>query len=134
MSQPWIYSEKVKQHFLDPQNFLMGDETLYEADATGLVGNKICGDEMKVFLRVDATTDKIVDFKWKTYGCASAIASTSALSVLAIGKTLDEAAAIAPEDIAEFLGGLPKQKVHCSVLGQDALVRAIENYRSRTDV
>lgn len=124
----WVYSEIVKQHFLNPLNFLMGDESKYEHDAEGVVGNPICGDQMKMFIRVE--NDKIVDVKWKTYGCASAIASTSALSELAKGKTLDEALKIGPEEIAEFLGGLPKHKFHCSVLGHEALAEAVKDYRS----
>lgn len=127
--QPWVYSEIVKEHFLNPKNFLMGDENQFEADAAGLVGNPICGDQMKMYLKIDAKTNTIIDVKWKTYGCASAIASTSALSELIKGKTLDEALKIGPEEIANFLGGLPKQKFHCSVLGNEALQKAIEDYR-----
>lgn len=126
----WVYSEVVKEHFLNPLNFLMGDENKYEHDAEGIVGNPICGDQMKMFIRVE--NDKIVDVKWKTYGCASAIASTSALSELAKGKTLDEALKIGPEEIAEFLGGLPKHKFHCSVLGHEALAEAVKNYRKKS--
>lgn len=125
----WVYSEIVKQHFLNPLNFLMGDESKYEHDAEGIVGNPICGDQMKMFIRVES--NKIVDVKWKTYGCASAIASTSALSELAKGKTLDEALKIGPEEIAEFLGGLPKHKFHCSVLGHEALAEAVKDYRKK---
>lgn len=128
---PFVYSDIVKEHFLSPKNFLMGDETKYEHDAEGIVGNPICGDQMKMFLRIDKKTDKIVDLKWKTYGCASAIASTSALSELAKGKTLDEALRISAEDIEKFLGGLPKHKFHCSVLGHDALKAAILTYREK---
>jgi nitrogen fixation NifU-like protein len=108
----------------------MGDESKYEHDAEGVVGNPICGDQMKMFIRVE--NDKIVDVKWKTYGCASAIASTSALSELAKGKTLDEALKIGPEEIAEFLGGLPQHKFHCSVLGHEALAEAVKNYRKKS--
>lgn len=126
----WVYSEVVKEHFLNPLNFLMGDENKYEHDAEGIVGNPICGDQMKMFIRVE--NDKIVDVKWKTYGCASAVASTSALSELAKGKTLDEALKIGPEEIAEFLGGLPQHKFHCSVLGHEALAEAVKNYRKKS--
>lgn len=126
---PFAYSEIVKEHFLNPKNFLMGDETKFEHDAEGVVGNPICGDQMKIFLKVDKKTEKIKDIKWKTYGCASAIASTSALSELVKGKTLDEALKIGPTEIAEYLGGLPKQKFHCSVLGHEALEAAIKNYK-----
>ncbi|MDO4507847.1 MAG: iron-sulfur cluster assembly scaffold protein [Candidatus Saccharibacteria bacterium] len=125
--QDWVYSEVVKEHFLNPRNFLMGDESKFECDATGVVGNPICGDQMKMFIKV--RDGRIFDIRWKTYGCASAIASTSALSELAKGKTLDEALRISAEDIDEYLGKLPKHKFHCSVLGQDALKEAIENYK-----
>lgn len=125
----WVYSDAVKEHFLNPRNFLMGDETKYVHDAAGVVGNPVCGDQMKMYLRVK--DDKITDVKWKTYGCASAIASTSALSELVKGKTLDEALKIGPEEIAEYLGGLPQHKFHCSVLGHEALAAAIENFRQK---
>lgn len=128
--QDWIYTDIVKDHFLNPRNFLMGDESKFVCDAIGLVGNPICGDQMKMFLKIDPKTDKITDIRWKTYGCASAIASTSALSELAKGKTLDEALNITAEDIDNYLGKLPKHKFHCSILGHDALRDAIENYRS----
>lgn len=124
---PWVYSEIVKQHFLNPQNFLMGDETQYPHDAEGVVGNPVCGDQMKMFLQIK--DDKITDVKWKTYGCASAIASTSALSEIVKGKTLDAALKVGAAEIADYLGGLPPHKFHCSVLGHDALAAAIENYR-----
>ena len=126
--QDWIYTDIVKDHFLNPRNFLMGDESKFKCDATGIVGNPICGDQMKMFIKVDKKTDTITDLRWKTYGCASAIASTSALSELAKGKTLDEALRISAEDIDNYLGKLPKHKFHCSVLGHDALKDAIENY------
>lgn len=123
----WIYSDIVKEHFLNPRNFLMGDESLFPADAAGIVGNPICGDQMKMYLQI--RDDRIVDVRWKTYGCASAIASTSALSELIKGKTLDEALKVTAEDIDDYLGKLPKHKFHCSVLGQDALKEAISNYK-----
>ena len=127
---PWVYTDIVKEHFLNPRNFLMGDETKYPHDAEGLVGNPICGDQMKMFLQIDPATDIITDVKWKTYGCASAIASTSALSELAKNRTLDDALKIDAAQIADFLGGLPAHKFHCSVLGHEALQDAIANYRS----
>lgn len=128
--QDWIYTDIVKDHFLNPRNFLMGDESKFKHDANGIVGNPICGDQMKMFIKVDKKTDKITDIRWKTYGCASAIASTSALSEIAKGKTLDEALKISAKDIDDYLGNLPKHKFHCSVLGHDALREAIENYRN----
>lgn len=130
-STSWIYSDLVKEHFLNPRNFLMGDEEQYQADAEGIVGNPICGDQMKMFIQVK--DGRIQDVKWKTYGCASAIASTSALSELAKGRALEEALTISPAEIAEFLGGLPRHKFHCSVLGHEALAAAIQNYRDRND-
>ena len=128
---PWVYSDLVKDHFLSPRNFLMGDESAYPCDAVGTVGNPVCGDQMRMFLRI--RDGRITDLKWKTYGCASAIASTSALSELAKGQTLDEALKIGPAQIAAYLGGLPQHKFHCSVLGHQALAAAIADYRSRTN-
>ncbi len=128
-STPWVYTEIVKEHFLNPRNFLMGDETAYPHDAEGVVGNPVCGDQMKMFLQIK--NDKIVDIRWKTYGCASAIASTSALSELAKGKDLESALDIGAEEIDAYLGGLPKHKFHCSVLGHEALRAAINDYRAK---
>ena len=127
--EDWIYSEKVKDHFMKPRNFLFGDESQFDADAVGQVGNPICGDQMKMYLQIK--DDKIVDVRWKTYGCASAIASTSALSELAKGKTLDEALAISAKDIDDYLGNLPKHKFHCSVLGHEAMEDAINKFRGK---
>ncbi len=127
--QDWVYSDIVKDHFLHPRNYLFGDESKFDYDAVGVVGNPICGDQMKMYIRVD--DDEIEDIRWKTYGCASAIASTSALSELAKGKTLDEALKISAKDIDDFLGTLPKHKFHCSVLGHQALEDAIKKYRSK---
>ena len=127
-NQDWVYSDTVKDHFLNPRNFLMGDEKSFDYDAMGLVGNPICGDQMKMYIKVE--DNKIADIRWKTYGCASAIASTSALSELAKGKTLDEALQIDAQAIDNFLGNLPKHKFHCSVLGHDALKDAISKYRN----
>lgn len=132
--QDWIYTETVKDHFLNPRNFLMGDESKFDYDAVGLVGNPICGDQMKMYIKVEKRDDGaeiIKDVRWKTYGCASAIASTSALSEICKGKTLDEALNITAEDIDNYLGKLPKHKFHCSILGHDALKNAIEKYKSK---
>ena len=129
--QDWVYSETVKDHFLHPRNWLMGDEAQFPHDAMGVVGNPICGDQMKMYIQV--REGRIFDIRWKTYGCASAIASTSALSELAKGKTLDEALLISAKDIDDFLGNLPKHKFHCSVLGHDALRDAIEKFRAQED-
>ena len=102
-SGDWIYSETVKEHFLNPRNFLMGDENKFDYDAMGIVGNPICGDQMKMFIKVDKKSQKISEVRWKTYGCASAIASTSALSELVKNKTLDEALEISAKDIDKVI-------------------------------
>ena len=128
-TDPWAYTEIVKDHFLNPKNFIMGDETKWQADGEGLVGNPVCGDQMLVKIRVK--DNKITDIGWKTYGCASAIASTSALSEIAKGKTLEEADHITAKEICDYLGGLPEHKFHCSVLGHQALHKAIQNYKSK---
>ncbi len=125
----WLYSEKVKDHFMNPKNVLE-DEDSYEADGKGIVGNIKCGDQMMMLIKVK--DDRISDCKWKTYGCASAIASTSALSEKIKGMTLDEAYRIRPKDIVEDLGGLPEQKFHCSVLGDKALRDAIDDFYRKT--
>lgn len=126
--QDWVYSDIVKDHFMNPRNYLFGDETKFTYDAVGIVGNPICGDQMKMYIKV--ANNKITDVRWKTYGCASAIASTSALSELAKGKSLEEALEISAKDIDDYLGTLPKHKFHCSVLGHQALADAIKKYRS----
>lgn len=116
---------------MHPRNFLMGDESKFQYDAVGQVGNPICGDQMRMYIKV--ADGKIEDVRWKTYGCASAIASTSALSEIAKGKTLDEALKISAQDIDDYLGNLPKHKFHCSILGHDALKEAIKNYRNEKE-
>ncbi|MCL2094815.1 iron-sulfur cluster assembly scaffold protein [Candidatus Saccharibacteria bacterium] len=121
------YSDAVKQHFLHPKNYLMGDESAFQYDGRGVAGNPVCGDEMIIMIKVK--DDRITDIAWKTYGCASAIASTSALSELAKGQTLDQAAAITAQQVADYLGGLPEHKFHCSVLGFQALRAAVADYR-----
>lgn len=126
----WLYTDKVKDHFMHPRNLLL-DESKFEADGRGVIGNIKCGDEMVVVIKVDKKKGVITDCKWKTYGCASAIASTSVLSELAIGKTLDQAYKLSSHDIALALGGLPEHKIHCSVLGDKALRAAIDDYYTR---
>ena len=125
----WAYTDIVKDHFLNPRNFIMGDEAKWKADGEGLVGNPVCGDQMLVKIRVK--DNKIADIGWKTYGCASAIASTSALSELAKGRALESADKISAKEICDYLGGLPEHKFHCSVLGHQALHEAIKDYQSR---
>jgi len=126
-SGEWVYSEIAKDHFVNPRNILK-DEKGFKADGMGIVGNIKCGDEMKFFIKVDKKNGTITDCKWKTYGCASAIASTSVLSEMVKGMKLENAYHISPKDVAVKLGGLPEHKVHCSVLGDKALRAAINDY------
>jgi nitrogen fixation NifU-like protein len=121
----WLYSDTVKEHFTNPKNVFNPDEK-FEADAEGVVGNIKCGDQMMFLLKIK--DDKIEDVRWKTYGCASAIASTSMLSEVIKGMPLREAYGIKPADIAKKLGGLPDNKIHCSVLGDKALRAAIDSW------
>ena len=114
----WLYSDKVKEHFTNPMNVLE-DEDKFKSDGRGEVGNIACGDQMLVVIRV--SDGRISDCRWKTYGCASAIASTSMMSEMVKGMKLKEAYHIKPEDIVGSLGGLPDNKIHCSVLGDRAL-------------
>ena len=123
----WAYTEKVKEHFMNPRNILENEKD-YKYDGKGMVGNIKCGDQMLMVIKVDPLTGVITDCKWKTYGCASAIASTSVLSEMVIGMKLSDAYNISPKDITEKLGELPEHKIHCSVLGDKALREAINDY------
>jgi len=120
-----MYGKKVMEHFMNPRN--VGE--IKEADGIGEVGNPVCGDMMTFYIKVK--DNKIEDVKFKTFGCGAAIAVSSMVSEMAKGKTLDEALKISNKSVAEELGGLPKNKLHCSNLGADALHKAIKNYQEK---
>ncbi|MCK5291883.1 MAG: Fe-S cluster assembly scaffold protein NifU [Thermoplasmata archaeon] len=122
-----MYSKKVIEHFQNPKN--MGE--IEDADAVGEVGNPVCGDVMKIYIKVK--DDKITQIGWKTMGCAAAIATSSMISELADGITLDEAMKITKKDVSDALEGLPPIKQHCSNLAADGLHKAVENYRKKRE-
>ena len=124
------YNPKLIQHFTHPQN--VGE--IKDADGVGQVGNPMCGDTMKLTIKVEKRADGkeyLTDIKFKTFGCASAIATSSVITVIAKGKTIEEALAITKQDVADEIGGLPAIKMHCSNLAADALQAAIADYRSK---
>lgn len=128
----WLYSDVVKDHFMNPRNVLESEEDTWPCDGRGIVGNIKCGDQMLILLRIQDGV--ITDCRWKTYGCASALASTSILSEAIKGMTIEDTYILKPEDIVSKLGGLPANKIHCSVLGDKALRAAIDDYLSKNNL
>ncbi len=127
----WTYSEEVKKNFLHPKNFLEKEPKEGDFDAQGEAGSAACGDIMKVWIKVDLKSEKVKKFKWQTWGCASAIASTSVFSEMVTergGMEIEKALKITPQQIIERLHGLPSIKIHCSVLADQAFKDAVKNY------
>ncbi|MBI2609952.1 iron-sulfur cluster assembly scaffold protein [Candidatus Giovannonibacteria bacterium] len=134
--EKWYYSDTVKEHFFHPRNLLWErPKNQNEFDAEGMVGSPACGDMMQMWMKVDRNTERVIDLKWKTFGCASAIAATSIYSVILTengGMTLDDALKVKPQDVMKRLGGLPNRKIHCSVLADKAFQKTANDYFRKT--
>ena len=125
-----LYSEKVMDHFRNPRNL----GKMEDADGVGEVGNAKCGDIMRMYIKVDPETQVITDVKFNTFGCGSAIATSSMATEMIKGKTIDEALAVTNRQVVEALGGLPAHKLHCSVLAEESIKSAIKNYYDRNGI
>jgi len=133
--ESWYYSDIAKDHFFNPRNFLADDENEEDYDAMGMIGNIACGDVMKMWLKIEPKTERIKKLKWRTFGCGSAIATTSMFSVIVTengGLTIAEALKITPQKVTERLGGLPNRKIHCAVLACRAFRKAANDYFCKT--
>lgn len=128
--EEYMYNKKVMDTFANPTNA----GTIKGANGVGKVGNAACGDIMKIFLKINEETKIIEDAKFKTFGCASAIASTQIATELIIGKTIEEALKVKNSQIIDILGGLPPQKIHCSVLAEEAIAAAIADFHKRQEL
>ena len=129
--EKWYYTDIVKDHFFNPRNLMLEDPDESSFNAVGMVGSPACGDMMKMWLAIDPATERIQELKWRTFGCASAIAATSMFSVMVTengGMPIAEALKVKPQHIMERLGGLPNRKIHCSVLADKAFRKAVNDY------
>jgi len=124
-----LYSDEVLEHFRNPRN--MGE--IEDADGVGDVGNPVCGDMMRLTIKVDPETERIVDVRFQTFGCGAAIATSSIITELVKGKTVREALEVSNKTVVEKLGGLPPVKMHCSNLAADALHEAVKNYLNKKE-
>ena len=133
--ETWVYSDIVKDHFFHPRNLLLDQPAEGQFDAEGMVGSPACGDMMTMWIKIDPQNDKIIDMKWKTFGCGSAIASTSMFSVMVTengGMNIDDALKIKPQHVMQRLDGLPARKIHCSVLADKAFRKTMNEYFRQT--
>lgn len=133
--EKWYYSDIVKEHFFNPKNLMLEDPDETQYDAVGMVGSPACGDMLKMWMKVDPATERIQELKWRTFGCASAIAATSMFSVMVTednGMPIGDALNIKPQDIMMRLGGLPNRKIHCSVLADKSFRKTVNDYFHRS--